>query len=230
MDPIAVALDTRDRGELDRLADATEPSIGVFKVGLTTVAALGPGIVGDLSHRKPVFVDLKLHDIPAQVAGAVAAVGELGASYTTVHASGGRDMMRAALEAAPEHLVILAVTVLTSLDEGALDQIGMAGPVEKAVVRLAELAMEAGVRGLVCSPVEIAALRARFGPPSAGGPMLVVPGIRARGEGPQDQRRTLSAREAIEAGADLIVVGRPITSAPDPATAARALALEVGGR
>lgn len=224
--PICVALDQSDADEILTLAREVGPHVGVYKVGLTAFIANGPSLVGELAGDHPVFVDLKLHDIPAQVEGAVGAVSRAGATYTTVHAAGGRDMIRAAVGAAGG-ATILAVTVLTSLDGDALARIGLTGSVEDAVVRLAEEALEAGAPGIVCSPLEIAALRARFGPSSEGGPLLVVPGIRATPSGGDDQRRTLSASEAVAAGADMIVVGRPITSAPDPGVAAKALRQEL---
>ena len=172
------------------------------------------------------FLDLKLHDIPQQVSGAVRAAEQTGASLLTIHAAGGAEMVRAATEAA-ENVTILAVTVLTSLDDESLSDIGMSGPAEKAVLRLAELALENGAGGLVCSPLEVGALRNRFGARSDGGPLLVVPGIRPGGSDAGDQKRTLAPRDAVDRGADLIVVGRPITGASDPAAAARSIAEEL---
>ena len=224
--PICVALDVADEERLKDIARLTDPYVGVFKVGLTTFTALGPPVVQKLSAGKPVFLDLKLHDIPQQVSGAVRAAERTGASLLTIHAAGGPEMVRAAAEAA-EDVTVLAVTVLTSLDDESLSDIGMSGPAEKAVLRLAELALENGAGGLVCSPLEVGALRSRFGARSEGGPLLVVPGIRPGGSDPGDQKRTLTPREAVDAGADLIVVGRPITGAPDPAAAARAIAEEL---
>ncbi|MFN2389799.1 MAG: orotidine-5'-phosphate decarboxylase [Actinomycetota bacterium] len=222
VNPLAVALDTDDRAEIDRLVDALEPVTGMFKIGLTAFTSLGPEVVPAVSARRPVFLDLKLHDIPAQVTGAVDAAGRLGAGYITVHASGGPEMLAAAAAAAAEHLTVLAVTILTSLDDAALARVGFALPPEKAVLQLADLAVEAGLRGLVCSPLDVAAVRGRFGSVADGGPLLVVPGIRPGAPG-DDQRRTSTARAALEAGADILVVGRPITRAADPAEAARRL-------
>jgi orotidine-5'-phosphate decarboxylase len=173
-----------------------------------------------------VFVDLKLHDIPAQVSGAVSAIAAGGASYATIHASGGSDMIRAAVEAA-DGVTILSVTVLTSLDSAQLQRIGFSGNAQTTVLRLAEEALQAGSPGLVCSPLEITSLRSEFGTRETGGPLLVVPGIRSQGAARDDQRRTLSAREAVDAGADMIVVGRPITAATHPADAARGLLEEL---
>lgn len=226
---ICLALDTPDRSKLWRLVEQTQEHVGAFKVGLTAFASLGPHIVHEVAARRPVFLDLKLHDIPVQVAGAVERVARTGAIYTTVHAAGGSEMVAAAASAAAGRVAILAVTVLTSLDDAALHQIGFADASEKVVLRLAELALEAGADGLVCSPLEVAALRRRFDGVGSPRPLLVVPGIRSTGARSSDQRRTLSAREAVEAGADLVVVGRPVTEAADPATAAAALQRQVGG-
>jgi orotidine-5'-phosphate decarboxylase len=225
--PICVALDFDDPERVREMAAATSEHVGVFKIGLTAYASAGPGIVRELAERHPVFLDLKFHDIPAQVEGAVRAAAATGAMYTTVHASGGPAMVAAAVDAAGHAVTVLAVTVLTSLDDHALDAIGLRGPARDAVVRLAGLALAAGADGLVCSPHEVAALREEFGARLDGGPLLVVPGIRATGEAHGDQRRTMSAQEALGAGADLIVVGRPITAAPNPAAAAAALRSEI---
>ncbi|MEA2461756.1 MAG: orotidine-5-phosphate decarboxylase [Actinomycetota bacterium] len=226
--PICVALDSADRATIKDLVDATAGHVGMFKIGLTTFVSTSSDVVREVGAHAPVFLDLKLHDIPMQVSGAVKAAAETGASMVTIHASGGRDMVRAAAEAAPSGLAVLAVTVLTSLDDDALGTIGLAGPAGDAVLRLADLALQAGADGLVCSPLEIERVRARFGAVTDGGPLLVVPGIRPDGGSTQDQRRTMSAAAAVEAGADVIVVGRPITGAPDPGAAARAISKELG--
>ena len=168
-------------------------------------------------------MDLKLHDIPAQVESAVANISEWGAALTTVHASGGVDMIKAAVAAASDHLKVVAVTVLTSLDDAALGAIGLAGSASDAVMRLAEAALGAGADGLVCSPLEVALIRERFGPD----PLLVVPGIRPADVSADDQKRTLGPRDALDAGASLLVVGRPITAASDPVQAARAIRAEL---
>ncbi|HEX2058240.1 MAG TPA: orotidine-5'-phosphate decarboxylase [Actinomycetota bacterium] len=225
--PICVALDFDDPARVRDVAGATSDHVGIFKVGLTAYATGGPALVRELVTRHPVFLDLKFHDIPAQVAGAVRAVAATGALYTTVHASGGPAMIAAAVDASGHSVTVLAVTVLTSLDDGALDAIGVKGPTSEAVVRLAGLALAAGADGLVCSPQEVAALRAEFGARRDGGPLLFVPGIRAEGEAHGDQKRTMSATQTLAAGADVIVVGRPITAAPDPAEAARRLLEEI---
>ena len=217
--PICVALDFSDDSSLRSAADAVAEFVGVFKVGLTALYGVGTDAVVDLAKVRPVFVDAKLHDIPAQVEGAMTSIAQLGASYVTVHAAGGYDMVKAAVGAADEGLRVLAVTVLTSLDDSELERLGLGTTTEDAVLRLADRALEAGAHGLVCSPLELAAVRGRFG----DAPDLVVPGIRPAGAGADDQRRTLGPREALAAGATLLVVGRPITAAPDPAAAARAM-------
>lgn len=223
--PLCVALDGSRREEVLALARATAPEAGLLKVGLTSLHAIGRDIVTDVGALAPVFVDAKLHDIPAQVAGAVAAIEHLGAWCVTVHASGGPEMVRAAARSAAGTKVI-AVTVLTSLDDHALSRVGLAGPSSHAVLRLAELALEAGADGLVCSAHEAALLRERFGSSSDGGPLLIVPGIRPDGSDPGDQKRAATPERAMRDGADIIVVGRPIATASDPGAAARALAGE----
>lgn len=224
--PICVALDLPDADAIRDMAVKVEEHVGVFKIGLTAFAGAGPALVSELGARRPVFVDLKLHDIPVQVSGAVAAIAAGGASYATIHASGGADMIRAAVEAA-DGVTILSVTVLTSLDSAQLQRVGFSGNAQSTVLRLAEEALQAGSPGLVCSPLEITQLRQEFGTRDNGGPLLVVPGIRSHGAARDDQRRTLSAREAMDAGADMIVIGRPITAAADPADAARVLREEL---
>jgi orotidine-5'-phosphate decarboxylase len=223
---LCLALDSRDENEILRLAEATGEHVDVLKVGLTAFNSRGPDLVRRLLEVRPVFLDLKLHDIPAQVAGAVAAIAGLGVSYTTVHAFGGRAMLAAAADAAPEDLTVLAVTVLTSLDDADLWGYGIVDDAEKTVLRLADLALSCNVPGLVCSPREVRGIRERYGP-MPDGPLLVVPGIRPGSADADDQRRTLGPGEAARAGADILVVGRPITGAPDPAAAARAVKEEI---
>lgn len=220
MIPICVALDSRDPDRNLDLAREVAECVGFVKIGLTSFTSGGSDHARELIGVRPLFVDLKLHDIPAQVESAVANIGELGASLTTVHAAGGVDMVKAAVAAAPDDLKVVAVTVLTSIDDATLDAIGIPGGAADAVLRLAELALGAGADGLVCSPLEVSSIRARFGPE----PFLVVPGIRALGSITDDQKRTLGPRDALAAGADLLVIGRPITGAEDPAAAATAIA------
>ena len=223
MNPLCLAIDTPDGAVVDELARSTQAHVGIFKVGVTTFTALGPRVVTQLAASRPVFCDLKLNDIPSQIQGAVEVLGALGASFATVHAMGGAAMVRAAAREASPGLKILAVTVLTSLESDDLAAFGIAGTAAETVVRLAGLALEAGAAGLVCSGREAGLLRERFGAAAAGGPLLVVPGIRADGGASADQRRTSGPRAAVDAGADLVVVGRAITKALDPGEAARAI-------
>jgi len=228
---IFVALDTADPEEARSWVASLRGAVGGFKIGLQLFTLAGPEIVRDVRRSgADVFLDLKLHDIPNTVAGAAAAAGRLGASYFTMHATGGDRMIRAGVEAAARAAeeaghprpTALAVTVLTSHDDAELERIGLRGPCASAVVRLAGLAREAGAGGVVCSPLEVAAVRKAF---PAG--TLVVPGIRpAAGGAPRgdDQTRVATPAAAVGAGADLLVIGRPITRADDPAGAARAIA------
>jgi orotidine-5'-phosphate decarboxylase len=169
-----------------------------------------------------VFLDLKLHDIPATVRGAALAVAPLEPAYLTVHASGGAEMIAAAVEALPDTR-ITAVTILTSLDAAALDAIGIAGPPADAAVRLARLAVAAGARAIVCSPQEVAAIRAAVGRDVT----LITPGVRPAGSSMDDQKRVATPARAIADGADLLVIGRPITGAPDVRSAASGIAAEL---
>jgi orotidine-5'-phosphate decarboxylase len=221
--PLSVALDELDPAVNEDMADRLTDVAGMLKLGLTAFVSGGPDLVRNLVRRGPVFLDLKFHDIPAQVEGAVRNVARLGVAYTNVHAAGGSRMVKAAVAGGGDDVDVLAVTVLTSLDDPDLAAVGLAGPSEVAVLRLAELALDAGAAGLVCSPREVAAIRARFGPRERGGPVLVVPGIRPQGAETGDQRRIDTPAAALEAGADHIIVGRPITTAPDPAAAARGI-------
>ncbi|MBX6369208.1 MAG: orotidine-5'-phosphate decarboxylase [Rhodospirillales bacterium] len=217
MNPVFVAIDTVDRGRARALAAAVRPHVGGLKLGLEFFCANGPEAVRDVAGDAPLFLDLKLHDIPNTVAGAVRAVLPLRPAFLTVHAAGGPAMLRAAAEAAAGEIKLLGVTVLTSLDDGDLDRVGQRGPVADQVRRLALLAREAGLSGVVCSPHEIRTLRAECGPDF----LLVVPGIRPAGAGVGDQKRVMTPAEALAAGADHLVIGRPITGDPDPAAAAR---------
>lgn len=223
MNPLIVALDTADLDRLSDLAAAVGPSVGHLKVGLQAFGAHGPAAVRAASAHAPVFCDLKLHDIPTTVAGAAAAVAELGVVMLTVHASGGPDMVAAAVAAAPR-VRVLAVTVLTSLDDRALERVGQPAA-DRQVRRLARLAVDAGAGGLVCAPTDVAAVRGTVGPDVA----LVVPGVRPPGAATDDQARVATPVAALRAGADHLVVGRPVTAADDPAAAARAVAVELRG-
>lgn len=223
--PIIVALDVPLADRAVALAEQLAPVVGAFKIGKELFTSAGPDIVRQIRKTgASVFLDLKFHDIPNTVARAVAAATRLDVQMLTIHTSGGLDMMRAAEEAAQKTAsqaglnapLVLGVTVLTSLDQQALAEIGMEANVGRQVERLALLAARAGLRGLVCSPLEVAGLRALL--PAAM--QLVTPGIRAGTDQADDQKRTLSAREAIEAGATWLVVGRPIYAAPNPRAAA----------
>jgi len=220
-DRICSALDFASWAAAEPFARRIAPHVGMLKVGLELFTAEGPAAVrAAAAFGRPVFLDLKLHDIPATVEGAAASAAATGAALLTVHAAGGPEMVRAAVRGGGGRLRVLAVTVLTSLDAAALERIGLSGPPEAAVVRLARLAVEAGAGGLVCSPHEVAAVRAAVGP----GPLLVVPGVRPAGAAKGDQARVATPAEAVGAGADVIVVGRPLRDAPDPVAAARAIA------
>ena len=219
--PLIVALDTADRERLHALASAVAPYAGLLKVGLQAFTALGPAAVAAAARLRPVFVDLKLHDIPNTVAGAAAAAADAGARMLTVHAAGGPAMIAAAAKAAPD-VTILAVTVLTSLDDDDLAAVGQP-PASDQVPRLAALAVSAGAGGIVCSPAEVAAVRAAVGPTA----QIVVPGIRPAGSASDDQARIATPAAAMAAGATAIVVGRPITAADDPAAACAAILQEL---
>jgi len=218
---ICVALDFPSWREAEPFARTVAPGVGILKVGLEMFAAEGPAAVrAAAALGRPVFLDLKLHDIPNTVEGAARSAAASGASLLTVHASGGPAMVAAAVKGAGGKLRVLAVTVLTSLDAAALRAVGLDGPPEAAVVRLARLAVDAGAGGLVCSPHEVRAVRAAVGP----GPLLVVPGVRPAGAAKGDQARVATPAEAVAAGADVIVLGRPLRDAPDPLAAAREIA------
>jgi orotidine-5'-phosphate decarboxylase len=227
---LCVALDAGDAPTCRWLAETTSRSADLYKIGLTAFWGGGREVVDRVASLRPVFLDLKLHDIPAQVAGAVTALSSVGASFITVHAWGGADMVRAAVAAAEDGMEVIAVTVLTSLDAARLEAMGVAGPVHERVLRVAELAVGAGAAGLVCSPLEVRVLRDRFGTRAEGGPLLVVTGIRPAGAPAHDQSRTDTAAAAAAAGADVVVVGRPITAAADPAAAAAATAADIAAR
>lgn len=222
---LIAAIDTADPARAAALVAAVAPHCAMVKLGLEFF--LANGAAGLAAARDvPVFLDLKLHDIPNTVAGAVRALLPLQAAMLTVHAAGGAAMVAAAVEAAASVArppKILAVTVLTSLDAAALSATGVAGGPVQQVLRLARLALEAGADGLVCSAHEISRLRDAFG----AGPVLVVPGIRPPGAALGDQARVMTPAQAVVAGADYIVVGRPISGAADPAEAALAIAASI---
>lgn len=225
---IIVALDTPNAEAALALVDRIGPACGFYKVGLELFAAEGPRVVETLTERgKRVFLDLKLHDIPNQVVGAVARVGELGVKFATVHAMGGREMLAAAADAAPASLTLLGVTVMTSLDGSALEAL-FGRRVDDAGAeadRLARLVREAGLGGVVCAAAEAARVRETMGPEAC----IVTPGIRLAGDPVHDQRRVRTAGEAFAAGATHIVVGRPVTGAADPAAAFARIAADAQG-
>jgi orotidine-5'-phosphate decarboxylase len=219
---LIVALDYPEAAPALALAEQLSTSVQWFKVGLELYLAAGDRVVHELKRRgHSVFLDLKLHDIPNTVANAIRTLGRLQPDLLTIHATGGAAMMRAAADAArslPSSTRLLAVTVLTSLDAEALERIGVPASPENQVLRLGQLAAECGIDGMVCSPEEVAVLRAAH--PTA---LLVTPGIRPAGAGAGDQKRTATPSAALEAGASMIVVGRPITADPDPRAAANAI-------
>ncbi|GAA2849718.1 orotidine-5'-phosphate decarboxylase [Nonomuraea rubra] len=219
--PIAVALDAPDLETAARWAALVTPHVSTVKVGLELYLRYGPDVIASVRGASGVrvFLDLKLHDIPNTVAGAARAVARLRPSILTVHAAGGPAMIRAAVAAAP-HTQIAAVTVLTSLTEGDLERIGLTGPADSAVRRLAALSVESGATALVCSPNEVSAVRAEVGEEIT----LITPGVRPTGAATQDQMRVATPEQALADGADLLVIGRPITGSPDPGAAAAAIA------
>jgi orotidine-5'-phosphate decarboxylase len=235
LDQLLIALDVESRARALELADQLRDVAGGFKIGSRLFTAEGPDIVRALTSRGDrVFLDLKFHDIPNTVRQAVSATTSLGVWMLNVHASGGLAMMRAAKEAATDTAthegrpppLVIAVTVLTSMDDHALEQTGVHARVVDQVVRLAELTRLSGLDGVVASPQETALLRGRYGAEFA----IVTPGIRggrARSEGRDDQERTMTAAEAVAAGASYIVVGRPIIAAHDPRAAALDIAREM---
>jgi orotidine-5'-phosphate decarboxylase len=228
LDKLIVALDFPSADAAMELVGRLDGCCRWFKVGMELYYAAGNRVIEGLRERGyEVFLDLKLHDIPNTVAGAVRSVTEVGASLLSVHAGGGEQMMRAAAQAAsaPGTPKLLAVTVLTSMDEAELRAVGVGDGPATQVLRLARLARAAGIGGLVCSAEEVGAVRQTMGPEM----LLVVPGIRPQSAAgrPDDQRRVATAAEAITRGASMLVVGRPITQATDPARAASEILAEI---
>jgi orotidine-5'-phosphate decarboxylase len=222
--PVYVALDTTDPDYARQLAERVRGHVGGLKLGLEFFNALGPdGVKPFVEMGMPVFLDLKYHDIPNTVAGAARAAAQLGVSILNVHAQGGAAMMRAALEAVKSvspHTRLIAVTMLTSLGDEDLPSVGLTPPVGDQVLRLASLTQQCGLDGVVCSAHEITRLRAELGPDF----LLVVPGIRPKGADVGDQKRVMGPAEARDAGASVLVIGRPITGAADPGQAAQDIA------
>jgi orotidine-5'-phosphate decarboxylase len=230
---IFVALDTQDLGRAAALARGLAGLVGGVKIGKEFFTAHGPDGVRAVAGGVPLFLDLKFHDIPNTVAGALRSAIHLRPAFVNVHAAGGRAMLEAAVQAVAEGAEdagvprprLLGVTVLTSLGEDDLGEVGQNGPLADQVLRLARLAQSCGLDGVVCSPREIAALKAACGPAF----VLMVPGIRPHWAASGDQKRVMTPAEALAAGADYLVIGRPVTAAQDAAAAARRIAEEIEG-
>ena len=234
-DRLIVALDVVDIDLAHQLVKELKGEVGMFKVGSMLFAAAGPQFVKSvLAGGNKVFLDLKLHDIPFQISGAARVIGQLGVSLFTLHASGGDEMIRRSVDAVADGAItankekpkVLAVSVLTSLDEQALGEIGISGRPSEAVERLVKLAEAAGVDGVVCSPREAAAVRSF----TSDGFLIVTPGVRPLSDSQtanEDQKRVDTPTAAVNAGADYIVVGRPITAAANPVAAARKIVTEI---
>jgi orotidine-5'-phosphate decarboxylase len=227
-DRLIVALDVQDATTARAMVDQLAGHVGMFKIGSQIFTAAGPDFVREVIARgEKVFLDLKFHDIPNTVAGAVSSAGQLGVSLVDVHAIGGKEMLEAAVGALPAMGIrLLAITILTSHDEQTLGSIGVSGSVADSVRRLAVLAKGAGADGVVASPQEVALVREACGKDF----LVVTPGIRPAGSARGDQSRTATPAAAVAAGADYIVVGRPILEAHDPAAAADAIVRELTGR
>ncbi len=213
---IIVALDVATHEEALRLVTELSSDVGFFKIGLQLYSAVGPGLARAIPFLGPkVFLDLKLHDIPNTVAKAVESAGQLGVKMLTIHLSGGSEMICAAVKARQDDMLILGVTVLTSSTDQTLRETGIPDTVNNHVLRLARLGVSAGIDGLVASPHEARALRTEFGDKIK----IVTPGVRPSWSEPGDQKRFMTPREAIDAGADYLVIGRPITAHPNPCEA-----------
>ncbi len=232
-DRIIVALDVPTASEASRLVDQLSPHVGYFKIGLQLFSAEGPSIVHQVREQGGrIFLDLKLHDIPNTVSSAALEAARMGVDMLTLHTLGGETMMRHAAETVSKsaatsdsELLLLGVTVLTSMSQKSLDSIGFQRPLDELVLHLARQAWDSGLKGVVCSPKEVRLLRES----GLTELTLVVPGIRPSGTSTDDQARTLTPVEAVTRGADYLVIGRPITRAPDPAQAARSIGEEIGG-
>ena len=222
--PIAVALDAPDLATAKLWAQAVAPHVAVVKVGLEVFLRDGHDAVHVAREASgcDIFLDLKLHDIPATVSGAARSVAALAPKYLTVHASGGPEMIRAAVEALP-NTYVTAVTILTSLTQEQLTAMGWNGSAQDIVKRLAAQSVAAGARAIVCSPQEVAAVRAEVGPD----PVLITPGVRPAGSDAADQKRIATPEQALADGANLLVIGRPITGAADIARAAATIAASI---
>ncbi len=223
-DKIIVALDVPTKKEALGLVEQLRKQISFFKIGLQLFTAAGPKVVREvLETGAKVFLDLKLYDIPNTVAHAVESAADLGVQMLTVHLSGGEAMVKAALAARSKEMSILGVTVLTSFDETAIRALGISSTIEEQVSRLAKMGVAAGIDGLVVSPHEIEVLRPQFGHDID----LVVPGIRPQWSETADQKRVMTPRQALEAGADYLVIGRPIIAHPNPREAVAKILAEI---
>jgi orotidine-5'-phosphate decarboxylase len=223
-DQIIVALDVAMKKEALNLVTELSPEVGFFKIGLQLYTAEGPEIIRAVAATgAKIFLDLKLHDIPNTVAEAVKSAGKLGVKMLTIHLSGGSEMIRAAVDARQDGMLILGVTVLTSSTEETLHEIGISGRINDHVLRLARLGLAAGIHGLVASPHEAKSLRTEFGDKVK----IVTPGVRPSWSEPGDQKRFMTPREAIVAGADYLVIGRPITAHPKPRDAVARIVSEL---
>jgi orotidine-5'-phosphate decarboxylase len=234
-DKLIVALDVVDINRASQLVKTLKGEVGMFKVGSMLFATVGPQFVKTvIAEGNDVFLDLKLHDIPFQIGGAARVIGQLGVSLFTLHASGGAEMIRRAIDEVAEGALmankerpkVLAVSVLTSLDANSLAEIGMQGTASEAVERLVKLAEDTGVDGVVCSPREAAAVRSF----TRSGFLIVTPGVRPLSDSKtanEDQKRVDTPTTAVKAGADYMVVGRPITAAPNPVEVARQIIAEI---
>ncbi len=222
-DRLIIALDFPNADKAIACAQSLSGEIRHFKIGLQLYTAAGPEIVRAVAETgAKIFLDLKLHDIPSTVAKAVEAAGTLGVAMLTVHLSGGKKMIAEAMAAAPPGLLLLGVTVLTSSDQTTLWETGVEGGVPEQTLRLAELGGEAGIRGLIASPREIVSLRARLGDQIT----IITPGIRPTWAAADDQKRFTTPRQAIDNGADYLVIGRPVTAHPDPREAVQKILAE----
>lgn len=223
-DRLIVALDFPTQAKALALVSVLSGSVSIYKIGLQLYTVAGPEIVRAVAATgAKIFLDLKLHDIPNTVAKAVAAAGELGVQMLTIHLSGGRAMLEAAMETKPPGLFLLGVTVLTSATEETLRETGVNSGIEEQVIRLADLGKASGIDGLITSPHEVRALRERLGDEIK----LITPGVRPSWAAADDQKRFTTPREALESGADYLVVGRPITADPNPHAAVERLLDEI---
>jgi orotidine-5'-phosphate decarboxylase len=223
-DRLIVALDFPDAARALNCARQLSGEVSFFKIGLQLYTAAGPEIVRALAATgAKIFLDLKLHDIPNTVAKAVSAASELGVAMLTLHLSGGRQMIEAAIASCPPALRLLGVTVLTSSDETTLRETGVASGVQEQTLRLAQLGAAAGLRGLIASPHEVVALRKELGADTT----IITPGVRPAWAAADDQKRFTTPRAAIDNGADYLVIGRPVTAHPDPKEAVRKILDEI---